>query len=159
MSGAVWVTAFVLLWATVLCLGVVVIALLRQVGVLHARLRPLGVHFGGEGPDRLAPAPVLPGHEYGSFPLTLVVFTSAGCTICAALRPGLRALQREYRDVAIREVDHGQDGADTFRSFNVASTPYFVTVDRVGIVQGRGVANNVEQVEELLEESLEARRG
>jgi hypothetical protein len=153
MTGGVWITAFALLWLTVLVLGVVVVALLRQVGVLHARLRPLGVHFGGEGPERLAPAPPLPGHDYAGAGLTLVVFTSAGCTICAGLRPGLRALEREYTDVALREVDHGPDTTEVFRSFNVASTPYFVTVDRRGIVQGRGVANNVEQVEELLEES------
>ena len=57
MSGGLWVTSYVLVWITVLGLSVMVVALLRQVGVLHTRLRPLGVHFAGEGPERLAPAP------------------------------------------------------------------------------------------------------
>jgi hypothetical protein len=51
MSGSLWVTSYVLLWVAVLGLSFAVVALLRQVGVLHARLHPLGVHFAGEGPE------------------------------------------------------------------------------------------------------------
>ena len=41
----------------------------------------------------------------------------------------------------------------TFNAFNVRSTPYLVAVDRGGVVRGRGVANSLEQVEELLDEA------
>jgi hypothetical protein len=44
----------------------------------------------------------------------------------------------------------------SFDAFNVRSTPYVIAVDRTGTVRGRGVANSLEQVEELLAEALEA---
>ena len=42
MTGDVWIVSYVLLWLAVLGLSVMVVALLRQVGVLHTRLRPFG---------------------------------------------------------------------------------------------------------------------
>lgn len=157
MSGGVWVASYVMLWVAVVVLGLAVVALLRQVGVLHARLRPLGAHFAGEGPPRLAPAPGGPLFPYGDSRLTLLAFTSPTCTICASLTPGLRALRRQYPDLALHEVDHGPHTARVFEAFRVASTPYFVTVDRAGVVQARGVANTLEQIEVLVEESLAER--
>lgn len=41
MEGSVWVASYVLLWLTVLGLAAAVVALLRQIGVLHARLHSL----------------------------------------------------------------------------------------------------------------------
>jgi hypothetical protein len=154
VSGPVWVASYVMLWVAVVVLGLAVVALLRQVGVLHARLRPLGAHFAGEGPERHAPAPGAGTFDYGGAALTLLAFTSPSCTICASLAPGLRALRRQYADLALHEIDHGADTAGVFQAFGVASTPYFVTVDRAGIVQARGVANTLEQIEVLVEESL-----
>ena len=153
MSGPVWVASYVMLWVAVIVLGLAVVALLRQVGVLHARLRPLGAHFAGEGPERHAPAPAAAAIDYGGAALTLLAFTSPSCTICESLAPGLRALRRQYTDLALYEIRHGADTAGAFEAFGVRSTPYFVTVDRAGIVQARGVANTLEQVEVLVEES------
>ena len=154
MSGGVWIASYVMLWVAVVVLGLAVIALLRQVGVLHGRLAPLGAHFGGEGPDRLAPAPPLHGHDYAASRLTLVAFTSPGCTICTRLRPGLRALQQQYGEVEVRTVELGPGTEPVFAAFRVRSTPYFVTVDGNGIVRGRGIANSLEQIEVLLDEAL-----
>ena len=154
MTGDVWVVSYVLLWLAVLGLSVMVVALLRQVGVLHTRLRPLGVHFAGEGPDRLEPAPPLPDVDYGDHTMTLVAFTSPTCEVCHALLPSLRAMERQYRDLALVEVELGAASQPVFSAFNVKSTPYVVTVDRHGVVQGRGVANSLEQVEVLVEEGL-----
>lgn len=155
MRGSVWVATYVLLWIAVLVLSVVVVALLRQVGVLHARMRPRGVHFAGEGPERLAPAPGAATIDYSSHELTLIAFTSPTCEICQELLPSLDAIRREYRDLQYVQFEHGPD-SPMFVEFNVASTPYMVTVDREGVVQGRGVANSLEQVEELVAESLDA---
>lgn len=154
MSGGAWVASYVALWVAVVVLGLAVVALLRQVGVLHTRLRPLGAHFAGEGPERHAPAPGGPLFPYAASTLTLLAFTSPACTICAGLRPGLAALRRDYGHVAVHEIDHGPGTASTFAAFNVTSTPYFVTVDREGVVRGRGVANTLEQIEVMVEESL-----
>lgn len=154
MNGSVWIASYVLLWLAVLGLSVVVVALLRQVGVLHTRLRPLGVHFAGEGPDRLVAAPPLPGVEYADAAMTLVAFSSPTCEVCHELLPSLRAMERQYRDLRLVEVELGEGSKPVFSAFNVRSTPYVVTVDRAGVVQGRGVANSLEQVEVLVEEGL-----
>ena len=149
MSGGVWITSYVLLWAAVLVLAFAVVVLLRQVGVLHARLRPTGVGFAGEGPTVDTPAPDLDEAGWDAR-VTLVAFTSPTCTICAALLPSLRALVRDHPDVGLRVVDHHDDTRATFRAWNVSSTPYVVAVDRHGIVRGGGVANSLEQVEVLV---------
>ncbi len=152
MSGSVWIASYVLLWATVLVLSLTVVALLRQIGVLHARVRPVGTHFAGEGPERLAPAP--PAFDYGAPTMTLVAFLSPTCEICHVLRPGLAAIRRTYPGVRVEELEHGPATEDVFGAFNVRSTPYFVTVDPSGIVRVRGIANTLEQIEVMLEESL-----
>lgn len=153
MSGGVWVASYVLLWVAVVVLGLAVVALLRQVGVLHARLQPMGVHFAGEGPELDRPAPAAGPFPYDA-PLTLVAFTSPTCEVCARLRPSLDSLDRQYADVRLVEVEQRPDTLATFRAFNVSNTPYFVAVDADGIVRGRGVANSLEQLEELVEEAL-----
>lgn len=150
MSGGVWVASYVLLWIAVLLLSVTCVVLLRQIGVLHARVRPLGVHFAGEGLEVGTPAPRTAALRFDA-PLTLVAFTSPTCTICATLVPSLRALEREYHDVALRVVEHADDTREVFRAYNVSSTPYVVAVDDQGLVRGGGVANALEQVEELIE--------
>ena len=94
MSGSVWIATYVLLWLAVVGLTVAVVALLRQIGVLHARLHPLGVHFAGEGPELDSVAPPLTEAPYGEQELTLVAFTAPTCEVCAALRPSLDALRR-----------------------------------------------------------------
>ena len=156
MTGAGWIASYVALWVAVVVLGLAVVALLRQIGVLHARLSPMGVHFAGEGPELGAPAPLAGPFEYGASPLTLVAFTSPTCEVCAQLRPSLVALRRQYGEVNFVELEHDDRTQPTFRAFNVSNTPYFVAVDRTGIVRGRGVANSLEQVEELIEEALAA---
>jgi thiol-disulfide isomerase/thioredoxin len=153
VNGGVWVASYIVLWVAVVVLGFLVLALLRQVGVLHARLQPMGVHFAGEGPELGAAAPAAGPFPYDA-PLTLVAFTAPTCEVCAALRPALQTLERQYRDIRLVEVESGPSTRSTFRAFNVSNTPYFVAVDGAGVVRGRGVANSLEQLEELVEEAL-----
>ena len=150
MSGSVWTASYVLLWAMVLFLSVVVVALLRQVGVLHARLQPLGAHPAGEGPDVGESAPPVPGVSFADAALTLVAFTSPTCTVCAALAPSLRALDAQYPDLRVVTVDHA-DAPVVFDAFRVRSTPYVIAVDGDGMVRGKGVVNSLEQAEVLVE--------
>lgn len=158
MTGGVWIASYVLLWVAVVALGFAVVVLLRQIGVLHARLQPMGVHFAGEGPERHSAAPPVAGVDYGGADATLVAFTSPSCSICAGLLPGLRAVARQYPAVRVSVVDHGPATLATFGAFNVRSTPYVVAVDREGIVQARGVANSLEQVEVMIDEVLAGSR-
>jgi methylamine dehydrogenase accessory protein MauD len=157
VTGSVWIASYVLLWLAVLFLSAVVVALLRQVGVLHARLQPLGVHPAGEGPEVGTPAPPVPGVDYELAAATLISFTSPTCAVCHELAPSLRALEQQYGDVPVRvvQVSLGERAhAQVFTAFSVRSTPYLVAVGADGIVRGAGVANSLEQAEVLLEEAL-----
>ncbi len=154
MKGAGWVASYVALWVAVIVMGLAIVALLRQIGVLHARLNPMGVHFAGEGPDRLKPAPLPDVFRYGASRFTLVAFTSPGCEICAGLLPGIRALEREYRELTVHIVDHSPTTSAVFAAFRVASTPYVVAVDGEGLVRARGIANSLEQIEMMLSEAM-----
>ena len=154
MTGSAWIASYVALWVAVLVLAVAVVALLRQIGVLHARVAPMGTHFGGEGPDLGTVAPSV-GLDYSVAPLTVLAFTSPTCVICKELRPSIAALRRQYRELRLELIDLGTDRAQmVFDAFLVRSTPYVVVVDREGLVKGRGVANSLEQIEELIREGL-----
>jgi thiol-disulfide isomerase/thioredoxin len=155
VTGGAWIASYVMLWVAVAVLGIAVVALLRQIGVLHARMRPLGVHFGGEGPERLSPAPGGDRFDYGAASLTLVAFTSPTCTICASLLPGLRALSHSYGEVVVEVLSHDRSTEALFAAFKVRSTPYFVAVDRRGLVRVRGIANSLEQIEVMVQEALD----
>ena len=153
MSGGVWIVSYVLLWVTVIVLGLTVVVLLRQIGVLHTRIAPMGVHFAGEGPDLDAPAPTLAGLDYGANDVTLLAFTSPTCELCAALVPGLQRIESAYAEVDLQLIS-SELAEQSFRTFKVRSTPYLIAVDRAGIVQSRGVANTLDQAEEMLAEVL-----
>jgi thiol-disulfide isomerase/thioredoxin len=148
-----WLASYVALWVLVLVLSVAVIALLREIGVLHTRIAPMGTHFAGEGPELSGDAPDV-GLDWSASALTAVVFTSPTCVICKELVPSIAALRRQYREVRLQTVDLDDSTQPVFDAFRVRSTPYVVTVGRDGIVRGRGVANTLEQMEELVRESL-----
>ncbi|MEL7156945.1 MAG: thioredoxin domain-containing protein, partial [Actinomycetota bacterium] len=153
MTGSVWIVSYVLLWAAVVLLGFSVVALLRQIGVLHTRVAPMGVHFAGEGPELDAAAPAVDDVDYGGEGVTVLAFTSPSCEICAALEPGLARLAASYDEVTLHVIDHG-DAPEVFQRFRVRSTPYLVAVDGDGTVRSRGVANTLDQAEEMLAEVL-----
>lgn len=154
MSTLFWIS-YVTLCAVVVLLGFVVVALLRQVGVLYTRIDPLGANPAGEGPEVGEVAPAAGPFPY-SAPLTLVFFGSPTCEVCKQLRPSLDAFRREYPDVSFIDVEHSEESAATFLSFRVRSTPFVVTVDNKGIVRGSGIVNSLEQVEELIASSRES---
>lgn len=155
MEGTIWIVSYVLLWIAVVVLGLTVIALLRQIGVLHTRVAPMGVHFAGEGPDRETPAPDADVFDYSTSPYTLVAFTSPTCELCATLVPQLRHMASTYHELELRTISSATH-EPTFAAFGVRSTPYLVAVDRAGIVKSRGVANTLDQVEEMLAEFLDS---
>jgi len=153
MNGSIWIVSYVLLWASVMVLGFTAVALLRQIGVLHTRIAPMGVHFAGEGPELDERAPDARTTDYSTSAFTLLAFTSPTCEICATLEPALQRIGREYDEIDLRLIDHAT-ASRVFAAFRVRSTPYLVAVDRDGIVRSRGIANTLDQVEEMLAEVL-----
>ena len=150
MTGP-WRIAFVARWVVVALLAVALVALLRQIGVLHQRLAPMGTHFASEGPELDVPAPNV-GVDWSLSTLTILLFTSPTCVLCRELKPSLDAFRRQYRELRVQTVDLDAE-ASVFDAMAVRSTPYVVAVDRRGVVRGRGVANSLEQIEELVREA------
>jgi methylamine dehydrogenase accessory protein MauD len=86
----------IVLWLLVLALAAVVAALVRQVGVLHERVAPVGALVGREGPRVGALAPQLSLTDWAGRPLaiggaeaerrsTLLVFVSPSCPVCKTM--------------------------------------------------------------------------
>ncbi len=96
----------VLLWILVLALSGVVLALLRQIGVLHERIAPAGALVPSQGPRVGEAAPVVEARDWAGTTLrvggpdparrsTLLFFLSPTCPLCKELLPVLDAIATE----------------------------------------------------------------
>jgi thiol-disulfide isomerase/thioredoxin len=147
--------AFVLQWALLVVLALVVVALARQVGTLHLRLGPRGaLEIDDEGPV-LGEAPVpAPAHDAtgatvmlgGPGPDRVVLFSSPTCGVCKEVAPALAPAAAAVGHAAL--VLHDPDAE---RAWNVPGTPFAVVLDTAGIVRAKGTVNNLEQIEGLLD--------
>jgi methylamine dehydrogenase accessory protein MauD len=103
------VTALVIsnvaLWVLVVVLSLVILALVRQLGVLHERITPVGALMLARGlkVGELAPAvnvedldrrPLTLGGPRGDGRSTLVMFISPTCPVCKALLPVLKSSRK-----------------------------------------------------------------
>ena len=119
-----------LLWITVLLMGLVILALARQVGVLHERLAPIGALTTGPGPEIGKPAPRLVvdsmsatkvqiGGKTATGKAQLLFFVSAVCPICKKLIPVSQGFARSEKldvifvgDSADAECDEAYEERD-----------------------------------------------
>ncbi len=108
------VASQVVLWVAVLALGVVCIALARQVGVLHQRIAPVGALTLRQALKPGDPAPPMSLTSLDGAPVTiggnrggrsqLILFVSPDCTICQSLLPSVRSAQgaeRQWLDILL----------------------------------------------------------
>ncbi|WP_028223567.1 methylamine dehydrogenase accessory protein MauD [Paraburkholderia oxyphila] len=100
--------SLVLLWAAVLALGAICVALVRQVGILYERILPVGALMIDKGPavGALAPAfelddihsrPVKVGGIDATGKSTLLFFLSPTCPVCKKLLPLLSSIRASER--------------------------------------------------------------
>ena len=167
------------LWVAVLALGVVCMALARQIGVLHQRIAPAGalalrqpLKAGEPVPEMslaaLDGAAVRIGGARGGRS-QLVLFVSPDCAICESLLPAVRSAQgaeRAWLDIVLasdgdaeRQLQFVKDkGLGKFpyvlseqlgRSFGVAKLPYAVLIDEAGKLSATGLVNTREHLESL----------
>ncbi len=98
------VVSNLVLWVLVLVLAGVVLALLRQVGLLHERIAPAGALVGGERPAVGEQAPVLEVESWSGERVrvggvepqgleTLLFFVSPTCPVCKSLLPVVRRVR------------------------------------------------------------------
>jgi methylamine dehydrogenase accessory protein MauD len=109
------------LWGAVLALTVVVLALVRQLGILHERIAPAGALLLERGLKVGEAAPVVAvsdldgqsrsiGAAAADGRSTLLVFVSPTCPVCKALLPVVKASRRSERQWL--EVILASDGAE-----------------------------------------------
>jgi methylamine dehydrogenase accessory protein MauD len=120
MSDALLVSN-ALLWIAVIALALLVLALARQVGVLHERVAPVGALALGRGPRVGEAAPVVVAPTLAGARLTLggasadrrgalLFFLSPSCPVCKALLPALHSVVAR-EDPTLRLV-YASDGPE-----------------------------------------------
>lgn len=172
-----WAASYVLLWVLVVALTVVVVALARQIGTLHLRLGPRGaLEVDDEGPplgeapphEETTDAQGKPARIGGPGEAQLLLFVSPGCRLCEQVLPALPVVARRHEltpyvladvdaDEVVSQYDRRRLNARVVSAnliaprYRVPGTPYVVVLDRLGVVRAKGTANNLEQLEGLVE--------
>lgn len=134
-------------------LGVAVLALAREVGMLRLAVGPQGaLEIPEEGPplgsDSGLAAHLDPRVGADDGVLGLAVFSSEGCGMCRRLAPGVRALGR-HPHVALLELDEVRDAAH-WRRLAIPGSPYAIALDGQGRVLAKGTFNSIAQLESVL---------
>jgi methylamine dehydrogenase accessory protein MauD len=166
-------------WIMFLSLVVAVLALARQVGVLHMRVAPAGALTTAGGPAVGNAAPAIPaftldgkertvGGPAPTVKLRLLMFVSATCPLCKALIPMAKSFARDERTQLIFIGDdepqaqrdmiarHGLEaypfinGPEVGQAFAVGKLPYAVLLDADGVILSKGLVNSREHLESLV---------
>lgn len=179
MTMALLEASVILSWIVIAVLALAVLALARQIGVLHERVAPVGALAMPGGPQvgeaspRLA-AQTLDGAERAigapsvTGRLQLLLFVAPHCLVCKAVIPIARAMARserldlvlvgdgqlqELRDMARR---YDLDGVPFVNApqvglaFQVGKLPYAVLLDREARIAAKGLVNSREHLESLV---------
>lgn len=166
-------------WIVILLLAVALLALARQVGVLHMRVAPAGALTTSAGPAVGSAAAAIPattiegttttvgGHLHG-VPLRLLMFVSPSCPLCKNLIPMAKSFARDERvqlvfigddDVGSQRqmiAEHGLggyqfiNGPEVGQAYEVAKLPYAVLMDEHGTILSKGLVNSREHLESLV---------
>ncbi len=179
MEG-IWLASYVALWAMMLVQAIVIAALLRQVGILHLRIGPVGARTTNMGLEIGASLPNLNVDDINGSPVSLVdrerarllVFIVPGCGICDELMPAVRTMVRSERDRLSIILITGDEEEETARSFirkhhldaipfvlsaqvasacQVRSAPYALAIDTDGVVRAKGMISHIEHLESIVE--------
>lgn len=173
--------SLVVLWIVVLALLFAVVALARQIGLLHERVAPAGALMHSTGPKvgELAPEIALDDIDGKTFSVggarkaaQLILFVSPTCPICKTLVPTAKSLARSERGRL--ELAFGSDGGELEvhrqyiadmglgdypyivslelgMKFEVGKLPFAVLVGPDGVLRSKGLVNNREHLESLVE--------
>jgi methylamine dehydrogenase accessory protein MauD len=175
----VLIVSQILSWVVILGLGIALLALARQVGVLHVRVAPAGALLTGKGPVVGEPAPVLDVATMDGAPLTigkalakgrmqLLLFVSPHCPLCKDLIPIAKNFARtEKLDIVFVGDDDATEqhamitrldmaglpfvnGPIVGRTFHVDRLPHAVLIGDTGTVLSKGLVNSREHLESLV---------
>jgi hypothetical protein len=138
-------------------LGIAVLALAREVGMLRLSLDPRGaLEIAHEGPEIGARSALAEHFELHGGRIALAVFSSEGCQMCRALAPAVTSFGRDPH-VELREFDEVRD-AEAWTAADIPGSPFAVALDADGTVLAKGTFNTAGQLESVLG-AAERRRG
>ena len=174
----VLIVSQILSWIVILGLGLALLALARQVGVLHVRLAPAGALLSGKGPVVGEPAPVLDAVTLDGTPLAigkpvkgrtqLLLFVSPHCPLCKDLIPIARNFARtEKLDIVFVGDDEASEqramvarlemeglpfvnSSIVGRAFHVDRLPHAALIGADGILISKALVNSREHLESMI---------
>jgi methylamine dehydrogenase accessory protein MauD len=175
----VLIVSQVLSWIVILGLGLALLALARQVGVLHVRLAPAGALLSGKGPvvGELAPvldavtlegAPLAIGKPLAKGHTQLLLFVSPHCPLCKELIPVAKNFARtEKLDIVFVGDDEageqramvarlGMEGLPFVnssivgRAFHVDRLPHAALIGADGTLISKALVNSREHLESMI---------
>lgn len=177
MEG-LWFVSYIALWFVATLEGLILIVALRQIGVIYMRIGPRGALAEDIGPKVGEKVPKVIQEDLDGQLVnigtetkhdTLLVFISAKCSACRNILPGITTLSdnRDKEDIEIVLMSAGdqwphQDGQkrikgvhyvvfpDYINTFKIGATPYALLIDKQGKVLTKGIINNIENLESLL---------
>ena len=173
----VLIVSQILSWTVILGLGLALLALARQVGVLHVRLAPAGALLSSRGPVVGEPAPMLDAVTLDGVPIAigkptlrtqLLLFVSPHCPLCKDLIPIAKDFARsEKLDIIFLGDDEvgeqramiarlGMEGLPFVnssivgRTFHVDRLPHAALIGANGTLISKGLVNSREHLESLI---------
>jgi methylamine dehydrogenase accessory protein MauD len=131
------------LWCVVVAMGLVIVALVRQLGVLYERVAPAGALAVREGAEVGQAAPQLTVEtlagkqiEIGAPRIdgkaSLLFFLSPSCPVCKTLLPALLSLSRHEAktiDVLLASDGERAEHEAFVEEFDLAALPYLLSPD------------------------------
>jgi methylamine dehydrogenase accessory protein MauD len=131
----------IVLWIVVLCLLAVVLALTRQLGVLHERIAPVGALMLNRGLAVGEPAPTMDVVDLHGANLrlgaprtdgksTLLLFVSPTCPVCKSLLPIVKSSgrdERDWLDIILASDGNTDEHRDYIRANGLAGIPYVLS--------------------------------
>ncbi len=173
------------LWVVVITLAVALLAVVRQLGVLHERIAPVGALMLANGLKVGETAPRIEVQDLDGRPLaigaprtdgrsTLLMFVSPTCPVCKGLLPVLkssRGAERGWLDIVLASDGEVEAQREFVRAHKLAEFPYVVSsplgmsyqVSRLpfaALIDAQGVlrARGIVNSREHLESLFEAKR-
>lgn len=127
----------VVLWIAVAALSAVVFALVRQIGVLHERIAPMGALTIDKGPKVGDHSPVFELQSLDHQPITigapnnrerstLLMFVSPSCPVCKKLLPAVKSMvakEERWLDLVFTSDGEPSEQADFVRKERLEAFP------------------------------------
>ncbi len=141
--GSALLVSNVVLWLLVAALAVTVLALARQVGILHERIAPAGALMVSGGPKVGESAPVIQVTDVQGVDVaigapslddksTLVFFLSPTCPVCKTLLPALKSARKSegsWLDILLASDGDAADQQSFINEQDLSEFTYVLSTD------------------------------